>query len=105
MGVNTCLRPALAGTDIIEALLIQITGDNRIPISCATARATFQQGMVRLDRTLMDTRRSVLHFDGTINLRSQAVKIAITADAKDFSLLNLHAPVLYSGKIDRKSVV
>jgi hypothetical protein len=55
--------------------------------------------MVRLDRTLMDTRRSVLHFDGTVNLRSQAVKIAITADAKDFSLLNLHAPVLYSGKI------
>jgi AsmA family protein len=93
------LLVALAGTDIIEALLIYITGDNRIPISCATARATFQQGMVRLDRALLDTRRSVLHFDGTINLRSQAVKIAITADAKDFSLLNLHAPILYSGKI------
>jgi uncharacterized protein involved in outer membrane biogenesis len=93
------LLVALAGTDIIEALLIYITGDHRIPISCATVRATFHQGMVQLDRTLMDTRQSVLHFDGVVNLRSQAVKIAITADAKDFSLLNLHAPVLYSGKI------
>ena len=65
------LLVALAGTDIIEALLIYNTGDNRIPISCATARATFQQGIVQLDLTLMDTERAILHFDGTVNLQSQ----------------------------------
>jgi AsmA family protein len=93
------LLVALAGTDVGDALLIYITGDGRIPIRCATGRLALQNGDARLDRSLMDTRKSVLHFSGTVSLRSQAVKISITADAKDFSLLNLHAPVVLQGKI------
>jgi len=93
------LLVALAGTDIGDALLIYITGDGRIPIRCATGRLTLQNGDGRLDRSFMDTQKSVLHFSGNVGLRTQAVKIVITADAKDFSLLNLHAPVVMQGKI------
>jgi uncharacterized protein involved in outer membrane biogenesis len=93
------LLVALAGTDIGDALLIYITGDGRIPIRCATGRLTLQNGNARLDRSFMDTRKSVLHFSGTVGLRSQAVKVVVTADAKDFTLLNLHAPVVMQGKI------
>lgn len=93
------LLVALAGTDIGDALLIYITGDGRIPIRCATGRLTLQNGNARLDRSFMDTQKSVLHFNGTVGLRSQAVKVVVTADAKDFTLLNLHAPVVMQGKI------
>src|SRR5215469_6178331 len=93
------LLVALAGTDIGDALLIYITGDGRIPIRCATGRLTLQNGDGRLDRSFMDTEKSVLHFNGNVGLRTQAIKLVITADAKDFSLLNLHAPVVVQGKI------
>ena len=51
------------------------------------------------DKTLIDTEKSVLHFDGEAVLKTQELRSKITADAKQFDLLNLHSPVLIEGKI------
>ena len=90
---------SLAGLQIGNALVLFITGDNRIPISCAIGRLVFQNGVVVFDKTLMDTRKSVLHFDGETVLKTQELRTKITADTKDFDLLDLHSPVLIEGKI------
>jgi uncharacterized protein involved in outer membrane biogenesis len=90
---------SLAGLQIADALVLYITGDNRIPIRCAMGRLKFDHGVVTFDRTLMDTRKSVLHFDGKAALMTQVVKAKITADPKQFDLLDLHGPVLIEGKI------
>ena len=56
-------------------------------------------GVVEFDRTLMDTQKSVLHFDGRATFNTQAIRSKITADTKQFDPLDLHAPVLIDGKL------
>ena len=89
----------LAGLQIGDALVLYITGDHRIPIRCALGRLKFNHGVVAFDKTLMDTEKSVLHFDGQAVLKTQEISSKITADTKQFDLLDLHSPVLIEGKI------
>jgi len=46
----------------------------------------------------------VLHVEGQANLKTQAVKVQITADPKQFDLLDLHAPVLIEGKMSAPKI-
>jgi AsmA family protein len=98
-GTISGLMVSLAGLQIGDALLLYITGDNQIPIRCALGRLKLDHGVVTFDKTLIDTRKSVLHFDGQAELATQALNSKITADAKEFDLLNMHAPVVIEGKI------
>jgi AsmA family protein len=98
------LMVSLAGLQIGSALVLYITGDNRIPIRCSIARLKFAHGLVAFDKTLIDTQKSVLHFDGEAVLKTQELRSKITADAKQFDLLDLHSPVLIEGKIRSPSI-
>lgn len=62
-------------------------------------RLAFDNGQVTFDKTLMDTRKSVVHVDGKVSLTTQAIDAKVTADPKQFDLLDLHAPVVVRGKI------
>jgi hypothetical protein len=73
-------------------------------IRCFMGRLVLDHGLVTFDKTIMDTRKSVLHFDGKAALLTQAVKAKITADPKQFDLLDLHAPVLIGGKIRKPAI-
>jgi AsmA family protein len=95
---------SLADLQIGSALVLYVTGDNRIPIRCAIGRLKFDHGLVALDKTLMDTRKSILHFDGEAALKTQQLRSKITADTKQFDLLDLHSPVLIEGKIRSPSI-
>ena len=103
-GTISALLVDLAGLDIADALLLYIASDHRIPIRCAMGRLVFEHGVARFDKALMDTRKSVLHFDGYVGLKQQTMTLKITADAKEFSLANLHAPILLNGKIRSPSI-
>jgi hypothetical protein len=103
-GSMSGLIVSLAGLQIADALVLYITGDNRIPIRCFMGRLVFDHGLVTFDKTIMDTRKSVLHFDGKVALLMQVVKAKITADTKQFDLLDLHAPVLIEGKIRKPTI-
>jgi AsmA family protein len=74
----------LAGLQIGDALVLYITGDHRIPIRCALGRLKFHHGVVAFDKILMDTEKSVLHFDGQALLKTQEITSKITADTKRF---------------------
>ena len=93
------LMVSLAGLQLGDALVLYVTGDNRIPVRCALGRLNFARGIVTFEKALMDTRKSVLHLDGQVALTTQMVKSKITADPKQFDLLDLHAPVVIEGKI------
>ncbi|WP_083901389.1 AsmA family protein [Azospirillum sp. B4] len=98
-GTISSLMVSLAGLQIADALVLYITGDDQIPIRCAGGRLNFNHGEVVFDRTLMDTRKSVVHVEGRAGLKTQEVDTEITADTKKFDLLDLHAPVVVKGKI------
>ncbi len=98
-GSVSSLMVSLAGLQIFDALVLYVTGDNRIPIKCAVGRLNFQQGNVAFDRTLLDTQKSVLHVKGQLSLKSQALNAEVDADPKSFDLLDLHGAVMIQGKL------
>ena len=98
------LLVSVADLQIASALVLYVTGDNRIPIRCAIGRLKFQHGPVVFDKTLMDTEKSVLHLDGEVALQTQELQIKISADPKQFDLLDLHSPVIVAGKIRSPSI-
>ncbi len=57
--------------------------------------------MIAFDKTLMDRKESVLHFDGEAALKTQQLRSKITADTKQFDLLDLHSPVLMARSAHR----
>lgn len=98
-GSVSSLMVSLAGLQIFDALILYVTGDNRIPIKCAVGRLNFQRGNVVFDRTLLDTQKSVLYVKGQVSLQSQAVAAEVDADPKSFDLLDLHGTVSIQGKL------
>ena len=98
-GSVSSLMVSLAGLQLFDALILYVTGDNRIPILCALGRLNFQHGTVVFDRTLLDTQKSILHVTGQVGLQSQVVNVQVKADPKSFDLLDLHGPVFVQGKI------
>ena len=103
-GSVSALMVSLAGLQLFDALILYVTGDNRIPILCALGRMNFNNGTATFDRTLLDTQKSVLHVAGTVGLQSQAVNVEVRADPKAFDLLDLHGPVSVQGKIREPKV-
>lgn len=98
-GSVSSLMVSLAGLQIFDALVLYVTGDNRIPIKCVVGRLNFQKGTVTFDRTLLDTQKSVLYVRGQVSLQSQTVKVEVDADPKSFDLLDLHGAVMVEGKL------
>jgi uncharacterized protein involved in outer membrane biogenesis len=98
-GSVSSLMVSLAGLQLFDALILYVTGDNRIPILCAAGRMNFSNGAITFDRTLFDTRKSILRVNGQVDLRSQVVNAEVRAEPKSFDLLDLHGPVGVRGKI------
>ena len=88
-----------AGLDIAEALVLYIGDDARVPIRCAAGPINLTKGVAKFDRIIMDTTNSVLYIRGESNLRKELLVMDIFADAKDFSILDMDAPVHLEGKI------
>jgi uncharacterized protein involved in outer membrane biogenesis len=103
-GSVSSLMVSLAGLQIFDALILYVTGDNRIPIKCAVGRLNFNHGTVTFDRTLLDTQKSVLRVQGHASLITQTVKAEIDADAKQFDLLDLHGAVVVQGKLRQPQI-
>lgn len=88
-----------AGLDLTEALILVVGDDAKVPIRCALARLEVVAGRAEFRRGVVDTTDSVLYFRGGAGLGDQTVNLEIEADAKDFSLLDIDAPVHIEGKI------
>lgn len=98
------LMVSLAGLQIVDALVLYVTGDHRIPIRCALGRLDFNRGAVTFDRTVLDTQKSVLRVEGGVDLKSQMVNVVVNAQPKKFDLLDLHGPVTVQGKIRKPAI-
>jgi len=98
-GAISNLMTSLANLQLDRALIIYVTGDNRIPLNCATSKMTLDHGTVSFDRTLLDTANSVLHLGGKATLGDQTLDSWLSADPKKPDLIDLHSAVLIKGKL------
>ena len=103
-GSVSSLLVSLAGLQIFDALILYVTGDQRIPIKCAVGRLVLNKGTATFDRTVFDTQKSVLRVQGQASLASQTLRAEIDADAKQFDLLDLHGAVIVHGTLARPQV-
>ena len=98
-GALSGLLVEAAGLDITEALVLYVGDDARVPIRCGAGPINLTNGVAKFDRIIMDTTDSVLYISGQSNLRKETLVMDIFADAKDFSVLDMDAPVHLEGKI------
>jgi hypothetical protein len=98
-GSVSWLLVELIGLDLGQALILYVTEDNRIPINCAAGKIDLVSGVATFAPLVADTTDSVLYFSGETNLKAQTILMQVEADAKDFSLLDIDAPLLVEGKL------
>lgn len=82
-----------AGADVTEALGLVLGGDARVPIRCARADIGVEAGHADVSRLLIDTPDSLLVAKGFVDLAREYLEIQVEARAKDFSLIDINAPV------------
>lgn len=86
-----------AGLDLIEALVLIIGEDARVPIRCGRADVKVDNGIVQIKQGVVDTTDSTLVTRGRVDLGKEAFDLQIEARAKDFSLIDAAAPVRVYG--------
>lgn len=103
-GTISGLLVEAAGVDVIEALAVLVTEDARIPIRCGRAEIEANAGAVTAQRVIVDTSDSILLARGNADLNGQSMDLQIEARPKDFSLIDMAAPVHVHGPFRNPSV-
>lgn len=85
------------GLDAAEALSMVVTEDARVGIRCGRLDVDIEQGKASVTRFLLDTTDSLLVAQGSADLGQEMLDVQVEARAKDFSLIDLGAPVRVTG--------
>ncbi|MBK8907976.1 MAG: AsmA family protein [Rhodospirillales bacterium] len=93
-----------AGLDVAEALALVVGEDARVPIRCGRIKLDVQEGTVNINEAVVDTTDSLLVAQGNIRPAAQTFNMQIEARAKDFSLIDVAAPVSLSGSFSDPSI-
>lgn len=94
----------IAGLDALEALKFWLGGDKRIPIRCAVADFAIDDGQMQSRTLVFDTTDTKLTGDGKIDLRTEAMDLAIEAKPKDRSVFSARSPLYVRGTFKKPEV-
>jgi len=92
------------GLDVAESLGLLVSDDVRVGIRCGRMDFDVEGGEARFTRFLMDTSDSLLVATGTLDLGKERYDIQVEAREKDFSLIDMTAPVHVAGAFDDPEV-
>jgi uncharacterized protein involved in outer membrane biogenesis len=98
-GMISGLVVEAAGLDIVESLGLVVGGDVQIPMNCVAAAVTANHGVLTIDRGAISTDDSLLVTRGEVDLKKQMMDIQVEAREKDFSLIDLTAPISIAGPL------
>ncbi len=98
-GTISALLVEAVGLDAAEALVLVLDGDARVKIRCARIDVDVVDGKIDVSRAIIDTSDSILLAKGWVDLDSETLELQIEARPKDFSLIDLAAPVVISESI------
>lgn len=89
--------------DLGEVLLLVLTEDEAdpefIPVHCAVARITVEDGIAAADPVIIDTADSLIRMFGHISLGDEIIDLDVETDAKDVSWGNLFGGVQIGGTL------
>lgn len=92
------------GLDAAQALGLLIAGDQPLRLNCARAEAVIQRGVLKTRHAVLDNADSTLHIQGGADLGSEALRLRVVAEPKDFSPLSLRSPLNLTGSFKQPLV-
>src|SRR5690554_3864423 len=87
----------LAGIDIFEAVKFLLTGDQLVPVQCAFADFSVQDGLMEARALAFDTTDTLIVGEGRIDLGEESLDLELRPRPKDRSLLALRSPLVIDG--------
>ncbi len=87
------------GLDVIEALGLVLGDGTVVAVRCGALEFTARDGILLIEEAIADTTDSVLVASGQVDLGAESIAVQIEARAKDFSILDVAAPVSVSGQL------
>lgn len=97
----------LAGVDLDGGELIKLlfTGDKNVPIRCAVMDFGVKKGLMKSDAFVIDTKETNILGEGHIRLADETIKMTLSPQPKDFSILSLRTPVHISGTFKKPQIL
>ncbi len=95
----------LIGLDIAQSLGVMVTGDERLPVRCAVASLTVDQGVMRPDTAVIETDLTTTRATGAISLADERLALRFTAHPRNVSPLALRSPVRVEGTFADPEVI
>ena len=86
-----------AGLDAAQALGMLIKGDEPLQLNCAAVDAVVHNGVVKSRHAVLDNDDSTLRIQGGLSFQSEAIRLRVVSEPKDFSPLSLRSPVTVGG--------
>lgn len=103
-GALDSLLVETAGLDLGEAAVTAIGVSGRTGIDCAYASLHANDGLLRVDRFVVDTRDTTFFLDGRINLGRQTLDLTLHPEPKDVGFPAAESPIGISGTLKNPQV-
>jgi len=90
-----------AGLDVAQGLGVFLIGDNPLPMYCAVVKADVNNGLLKPQAAMVDTKDSTLFVDGTVSLADEKLALTLTSKPKDMTPVSLRSPVHMDGTFSK----
>ncbi|MCA4962375.1 AsmA family protein [Pseudomonas sp. Y24-6] len=88
----------LAGLNVGNYIVGKIFGDKEVKINCAAADFDIKTGLATTRLFVFDTENAIIYIDGTANMATEQLDLAITPESKGWRLISLRSPLYVRGK-------
>jgi uncharacterized protein involved in outer membrane biogenesis len=85
------------GLDAAETIKFLFAGDKNVKVRCAVADFDIKKGMMTSKAFIIDTTDTNILGEGQISLAEETIKMKLSPEPKDFSIVSLRTPVHISG--------
>ncbi len=87
----------IIGLDGAEIIKFLFTGDKNVKVRCAVTNFDVKKGIMNSDVFVIDTTDTNILGEGKISLVEETIKMKLSPEPKDFSILSLRTPVHIAG--------
>jgi hypothetical protein len=95
----------LLGINVASALGLLLTNDqSKIDVHCAVAGFTAKNGVMTLNQFAFDTPVVLASGEGTVDLRTERLNLAITGHPKKPQLVRVRAPITVNGTLSQPAI-
>ena len=107
MSAGEMSEMVLAAVDLDGGELIKLlfTGDKNVPIRCAVIDFDVKKGLMNSDAFIIDTKETNIVGEGYIRLVDETIKMKLSPQPKDLSILSLRTPVHISGTFKKPRII